>query len=204
MKRVSLDIHSPAELAAATDLCAATLHQPGAVALVPTETVYGLVCRWDDHAAVERIYNLKDRSENKPLALFVAAPEQLTRLGVDLPENAIKLATACCPGPITIIIPGQEGKTVGFRIPDHPLILQLLRRIGFPLASTSANRSGRPNARTVDQALAELVGAPDAVVDAGALPETAQASTVVDLSHGDWRILREGPISAAAIKAILS
>ncbi|MDD3118472.1 MAG: Sua5/YciO/YrdC/YwlC family protein, partial [Victivallales bacterium] len=93
--------------------------------------------------------------------------------------------------------------TVGFRIPDHPLILRLLRQLDFPLASTSANRSGRPNAQTVTQALAELSGTPDAVVDAGPLPAAARASTVIDLSGKSWRILREGPISAAAVKCLL-
>ncbi|MDD3119344.1 MAG: Sua5/YciO/YrdC/YwlC family protein, partial [Victivallales bacterium] len=92
MTKINLDRNIPASVAAATELCAATLHRPGAVALVPTETVYGLVCRWDDRTAVERIYQLKDRSESKPLALFVATPEQLATLGIALPENARKLA----------------------------------------------------------------------------------------------------------------
>ena len=204
MKRVELNIGSPENVATAAELCAASLQQPQAVLLVPTETVYGLVCRHDDRPAVERIYDLKARSENKPLALFVASPQQLIDMGIQLPQSALKLAAAFCPGPVTLIVMGPDGKTVGFRIPDHPLILQLLKKVGFPLASTSANRSGRPNAMTVAQALAELDGQPDITVDSGPLPPDAQASTVIDLSQGGWKILREGPVSAADIERILN
>lgn len=191
------------EIISIADSVVRCLVKPGSVALVPTETVYGLVCRWDDRAAIEKIYDLKQRSETKPLALFVASSDQLDPAEVILTPTALRLTEAFCPGPITLIVANREGKTTGFRIPDHPLIHQLLRQTGFPLASTSANRSGRPNALNIEQALAELNGEPDVVIDAGPLPADARASTVIDVSGPDWKILREGPITAADITAAL-
>jgi len=203
MERINLNINNAGELARGVEAAQRILSAPGCVALVPTETVYGLTCRWDDRAAIERIYDLKQRSDTKPLALFVASTEQLSRTGALLPDTARKLTAAFCPGPITLIVPNQAGSTTGFRIPDHPLLHKLLQALPFPLAQTSANRSGRPNALTVDEALAELCGTPDLVIDAGALSADAKASTVVNLACSPWKMLREGLISEAEITRII-
>ncbi len=134
---------------AAADAVLEALAGPGAVVLLPTETVYGLVCRADDAAARQRIYDLKDRDASKPLGWFVADWRMLAGYGVRLEGLPEQLAVRHCPGPITIIAPRQDGGTTGFRVPDHPLDLAVLRRIGCPLAQTSANHSGHPNALTV-------------------------------------------------------
>lgn len=176
------------------------LEIPGAVLLIPTETVYGLVCRWDDAAAREKIYALKERDGRKPLAMFAADAPMLENTGVILAGYPAKLLRDFTPGPITIIAPNRDGATTGFRIPDHPYVRALLARGGMPLASTSANHSGSPNALTVQEALAELAGEVDLVIDAGAIPPDSLASTVVDVSKpGECRILREGPISEQRI-----
>ncbi len=163
--------------------------------LVPTETVYGLVCRWDDKAAVERIYELKGRGKAKPLALFVDSVDTLKNFDFYLNENAEKLASKLCPGALTVVVPTPAGGTLGFRIPDHSFVLELLQKIGYPLASTSANRSGEPNALNVEDALAMLNGEPDVVIDGGAIPPDRQASTVVMALDDKLKILRPGPIS---------
>ena len=111
-----------------------------------------------------------------------------------LPEQ---LAVRHCPGPITIIAPRQDGGTTGFRVPDHPLVLAVLRRIGCPLAQTSANHSGHPNALTVQAALA--VNRPDPrdpalAVDGGPIAPDALASTVVDATGKEPRVLRRGAL----------
>lgn len=170
------------------------LRRPGSVVLLPTETVYGLVCRAEDRDAVERIYALKDRDFSKPLSWFVFDWRTLGRFGVILEGLPEKLAEEYCPGPITIIASRTDGTTVGFRIPDHPLVLEILRRIDVPLASTSANLSGRPNALTVGEALAELTGEVDLAIDAGAIPADAQPSTVVLATGKEPKVLRPGPI----------
>ena len=177
---------------AAVAEAAAVLRHPGTVVLVPTETVYGLVCRASDEAARKRIYELKHRAASKPLALFTADWRRLE--GVKLEGLPATLAEKYCPGPITIIAPGAEGGTVGFRIPDHPFILKLLRELDFPLASTSANLSGQPNVLTVTEALAQLCGEPDLAIDGGAIAPGALASTVVDATGTTPRILRQGAL----------
>lgn len=182
-------------VAAAVARAVELLRRPGAVLLVPTETVYGLVCRADDAEAVERIYNLKDRDHSKKLALFIGDWRKLAARGVQLDGLPARLAEKYCPGAVTIIARGADGGTVGFRVPDHPLILALLRAIDFPLASTSANHSGHPNALHVDDALGQLNGEPDLAIDGGAIPADAQASTVIDATGDVPKILRQGPVT---------
>lgn len=180
-------------LAAAAQAAAEALRRPGAVVLVPTETVYGLVCRADDEAGRRRIYELKDRDYSKPLALFAADWRSLAPLAV-LEGLPSRLAGRYCPGPITVIAPGRAGGTVGFRVPDHPFIAKLLAVIDFPLASTSANRSGRPNVRSVAAALSELDDEPDLAIDGGEISGEALASTVVDATGETPRIIRQGAL----------
>jgi L-threonylcarbamoyladenylate synthase len=177
------------------DCCLEVLNRPGSVLLVPTETVYGLVCRWDDKEAIERIYELKGREKAKPLALFADSVDTLKKFDLYLNKNAEKLVSKLCPGALTIVVPTPTGDTLGFRIPDHPFILELLKRLGYPLASTSANRSGEPNALNVDAALAMLDGEPDVVINGGAIPPDRQASTVVMALDDSLKILRQGPVS---------
>ncbi len=180
------------------------LSTPGSVVLVPTETVYGLVCDWEDDLARKRIYELKGRSENKPLAMFAASADMAASSGVQLNAEARILLEKFAPGPITVIAPGDEKyPTVGVRIPDHEFIRQLLELYQRPLASTSANASGMPNVLTPAEAIKELHGTVDLVIDGGTLPCDAAASTVVTVCETPCRILRQGPVSEDDIKAAL-
>jgi L-threonylcarbamoyladenylate synthase len=174
------------------------------VLAVPTETVYGLVCRWNDPFGIERIYRLKERDRGKPLAMFADGIAMLEANGVVLSRDAMLLTQKFCPGPITIIVPDAHGAKTGYRIPDHAFILALLKRLGTPLASTSANLSGQPNALNILEAVRDLSGEPDIMVDGGVIPDGRQASTVVDLSGGECRIIRNGPISELAIRETLN
>lgn len=180
------------------------LQKPGSVLLIPTETVYGLVCNWQDDQARERIYTLKARDGKKPLAMFASSPVMAEKYGVKLNDDARKLLENFAPGPITVIAPGDEKyPTIGVRIPDHTFVLELLKRSNMALASTSANASGMPNVLNVADAIAQLDGEVDLVVDGGTLPEDAAASTVVTVCETPCRILRQGPISESAIKNLL-
>lgn len=182
----------------------AALRRPGAVALVPTETVYGLVCDWNDKSARNRIYELKHRAENKPFAAFVPNIESLPPEVDAIPAAARKICEAFCPGPVTLVIPDKFGSTFGFRIPDHPFILKLLREYGGALASTSANLSGRPAALSVADALKSIDGEPEIAVDGGALPADSRASTVILVkADSSWKILRPGPVSEESLKDLL-
>ncbi len=181
--------------------CVEALKRPGAVVLLPTETVYGLVCRWSDAAARERIYALKHRCKNKLLAMFAPDMSAAERYGAVINDLGRRLFERFTPGGITIICGDRTGGTVGVRVPDHPLVLAVLRSLGEPLASTSANLSGTPAALDCATGLAGLDGAVELAVDGGALPVDSLASTVVDATGSTPKILRAGAIPPAVILA---
>lgn len=191
IKQISLNeigVHEAARLATEA------LKQPGAVLLLPTETVYGLVCRADDQEAIEKIYKLKGRNRDKLLGWFIDDWRKLKEYGVELEGLPSELAEKYCPGPITIIARKKTGGTIGFRVPNNPLLLEILKLTGVPLAQTSANQSGHPNAFSTEAILAELAGEVDLIVDGGEIASDSQGSTVVDATGETIRVLRPGPI----------
>ena len=176
----------------------------GGVILAPTETVYGLICAYDDPVARDRIYSLKHRPPEKLLAAFLPDISFVDRFAPPLTGAALRIAKHFMPGPVTLVLPDGKGSTFGFRIPDHPFILSLLKRVRIPLASTSANLSGQPPALNVSDALASLDGEPDLAVDGGAIPSGSLASTVIQAGPGgQWRILRPGPVTESMIRSVL-
>lgn len=174
---------------------ASILREPGAVAVVPTETVYGLVGRVNDPLCREKIYELKHRDPAKHLGWFVSDTLQLEKNGIRLSGYAALLAEKFMPGPLTLIVKKEDGSTVGFRIPDHPQLLSLLREVGEPLFQTSANRSGSPNALSCAGAVEMLCGKADAVADGGEIPSDALASTIVDCTGEFPCIIRQGGLN---------
>ena len=190
--------------ASALDAALGILDRPDGVILAPTETVYGLICAADHAEARERIYRLKHRPAEKLLANFVPSVGAVSAFVREIPETARIFAAHFCPGPITLVIPDGRGGTFGFRIPDHPFMLALLRAYGKAVASTSANRSGQPAALSIPQAEDSLDGEPDLAVDGGIIPASSKASTVVQVSaDGSWNILRPGPISETELESVL-
>ena len=180
-------------VAAAAVVTAEKLRTPGNVAVVPTETVYGLVSRVGGGGS-DRIYALKHRSGGKVLGWFVGDWRMLEAHGVVLTSTVCKLAERFMPGAITVIAPTDDGGSIGFRVPDHPCLAALLAELGEPLLQTSANLSGAPDSLTLDAALAGLDGEVDVAVDGGALPPGSLASTVVDARTDELRILRQGAL----------
>jgi L-threonylcarbamoyladenylate synthase len=201
MSTVHLFLEHSAQEALAS--CVDALRQPGGVILVPTETVYGLACRWADAAARERIRGMKGREAEKPMQMLAPDLAAALAAGVTDAPAVRRLVERFCPGPLTLVQHADIGGTIGFRIPDHPFVLALLRDLREPLAATSANRSGEPPAIAFAEALAHLSSSPDVAVDGGIVAASALASTVVDLSVAPWRILREGPIRADQLRAVL-
>jgi tRNA threonylcarbamoyl adenosine modification protein (Sua5/YciO/YrdC/YwlC family) len=178
--------------------CITCLAEEAGVILLPTDTVYGLVCDWENQAARDKIYRLKQRDRDKPLQMLIPELSYLGNRGITPFPALKKVVSSFCPGPLTIVVsvPGQNQK-IGFRIPEHELVLKLLRTYKRPLAATSANLSGEAPLLSADEALAKFAEAPDLVIDGGRLPEGARASTVVELSpNGHFTVLRPGPISA--------
>lgn len=190
---------------------AVALLQGGGLVALPTETVYGLAADGLNTRAVEDIYKAKGRFEGKPLSVFVTGMEMVERLCQNIPEAAYRLAEAFWPGPLTLVLPDAGvvsgvvtagGETLGVRCPDHPLTLEVVRRLGRPLAAPSANPSGLPSPKDAKAVLAGLSGLIDAVVDGGPCV-VAVESTIVDLTGEIPRILRQGGLDAAAIWAVL-
>lgn len=170
----------------------------GHLIAIPTETVYGLAADALRPDAVQRLYAVKGRNRNKPIAWFVRDLEDIEKAGAEVSPILTALAQAFWPGPLTVVVRCGAG-TRGFRIPDHRLALRILEKIGRPLAVTSANLSGRPPARRPDEVIAE-VGEHVAVVFTDPPQCQALPSTVVDITDGDLRVLREGAISLERLR----
>ena len=175
----------------------------GQVIGLPTDTVYGIGADPMQRAAVARLFEVKERPEIMPIPILAASIEDLRPIAV-INADVAALADSHWPGALTLIlrrVPGTpdwvgdpKRDTVGIRIPDHPLALELLAAFG-PLAVTSANRSGADAAVDAASARADL-GDSISVYLAGAATGGA-ASTVVDLSGDRPRVLREGPVGWA-------
>ncbi len=188
----------------------ASLHQDG-VAIFPTETVYGIGASAFSHRGIRRIYQLKGRRWNKPLALLVPTLEAAAPMVETLPPEAFRLADAFWPGPMTLIFRASAlGRlvtggleTLGVRIPDHPFALALLKGVGLPLATTSVNRSGEEPA-TSGLSAAKLFGSKvDWLIDGGACA-IKKASTVIDLSSYPFTVKRLGSIAKKDLEHTLS
>jgi L-threonylcarbamoyladenylate synthase len=185
---------------------AAALLRAGALVAFPTDTVYGVGCRTGDPAALGRIFEAKRRPPEKLVAMLAASLDQARDLGYAADERAEALAGRLWPGPLTLVLADSEDPsrpTQGFRVPDHPVALDLIRRTG-PLPTSSANRSGEPEAFEADDVLiafadTDLVAA---VIDGGRVPG-GMASTVVDLSVVPARVRREGPITREQLAEVI-
>ena len=185
---------APETLSATAGQIAAALQNPGSVALVPTETVYGLICRAGDQAACSRIFSLKGRAGSKLLGWFIQDEAMAKKHGIILNSLSSSLIERYTPGALTIIAPKNDGTTQGFRIPDHPLLLEVLKLLGEPLVQTSANASGMADAESAEDALGQLNGEVDIAVDGGTLAPGSMGSTVVDATGNELKILRQGKL----------
>lgn len=176
----------------------------------PTETVYGVGALVQSPAAVGRIFTAKERPPKSPLLVHISRMEQALELVLSFPPEARRLAEACWPGPLSLILPTRESvpeivrggsPTVGLRMPSHPVARLLIDASG-PLAATSANLSGRPSPVSADDVKADLDGRVSAVLDAGPTGSGLE-STVLDLSGPDYCILRLGGVTVEEIEDLL-
>jgi L-threonylcarbamoyladenylate synthase len=171
------------------------LNQPGAVAVIPTDTVYGVVARASDEAAVVRLYALKHR-EHKPGTIVAASIEQLVELGIK--RRYLKVVEQYWPGAVSVEVPhditylNQGTGRQAFRIPDDENLLKLLQQTG-PLQTTSANAPGEPTANTIAEAKAYFGDKVDYYQDGGDLSGHAP-STVVRIIDDAVEVVREGVV----------
>ena len=158
----------------------------GEAVVLPTDTVYGLVCL---PSASERLYELKDRPASLELPVLAADVEQALIVAASVTPAARDLMNRWGPGALTVVVERAAGGTVGLRVPDHDLVRSICREVG-PLASTSANPHGQPPATTAGEARAAF---PDLlVVDGGRC--AGEPSTVVDCTGATPVVLRPGAI----------
>jgi len=157
----------------------------GLVALVPTETVVGLVAA---EPGLRRIEEIKARDPGKPIALLCASAEEAFALATSVPPLARKLATLYWPGPLTLVLGSAGGGTIGIRVPAGPVVQELLAAYGKPLYATSANLSGEPAPKGLEEVDPRVAGEVDLIIEGE--PGSGEASAVVDLSNGRVRLLR--------------
>lgn len=190
---------------------AVELLRQGELVALPTETVYGLGADALNPDAAARIFAAKGRPADHPLIVHLPDAEQLTTWARDIPKEAIALARAFWPGPLTLILKKEEGvpdvvtggqDTVGLRVPNHPVALELLRAFGSGIAAPSANRFGRISPTTAEHVRQELGDRVALILDGGPC-EVGLESTILDLSRDVPVILRPGAIGVDDIARVI-
>lgn len=190
---------------------AVALLRQGELVALPTETVYGLGADALNPAAVAKIFAAKGRPSDHPLIVHLANAEQIVDWARDIPREAIALARAFWPGPLTLILKKEEGvpdivtggqDTVGLRVPNHPVALELLRAFGGGVAAPSANRFGRISPTTAEHVRQELGERVPLILEGGAC-QVGLESTILDLSRDVPVILRPGAIGVDDIARVI-
>ena len=181
----------------------------GELVVFPTDTVYGIAADAFISTATQAVFRVKKRPRSLPLPVLVSRPRQAWALATGVPEGALVLASEYWPGPLTLVLKhteldwdlGDERGTIALRMPKHDGLIALLEIVG-PVACTSANVSGEPTPKTVDEIRARLGDDVAVYVDGG--PSALDTgSTIVDLSNDVPVIVREGPIPAEEIARVL-
>jgi len=189
----------------------------GGVIGFPTDTAYGLGADPFQESAVQRIFELKGRPEDKPILVLVDSMDMLQQIVDCSAVSGIVnlLATRFWPGPLTMILPAlgpESGNvsrlvtagtgTIGVRWPLAPFATRLVKAFGRPITATSANRSGQPSTANPDEVRAQLGLDLEMLIDGGVLT-FPQGSTVLDLTQKHPTLVREGPVSRAALQEAL-
>ena len=172
---------------------AVAILRSGGVVILPTDTVYGLVCHPDFPEAVERIRRMKRRDRDKPFQKLAASVAAIWADGAVKSKQAEQYA-AFWPGALTLVLETKTGRVEGYRVPDAPLLCRLLERSGGMLCATSVNISGEPPANAVNSIPVSILNAVDLVLDGGAILK-AEASSVVRIFADDTvKLLRPGKL----------
>jgi tRNA threonylcarbamoyl adenosine modification protein (Sua5/YciO/YrdC/YwlC family) len=189
---------------------AARAARAGALVVLPTDTVYGLGCDAFSADGVRALLAAKNRGPDMPVPVLIGSWSTIDGLVLAVPRTARLLVEAFWPGGLSIVLPhapslgwdlGRTRGTVMLRMPLHPVAIELLRDVG-PMAVSSANISGRPPASTVEEAVAQLGESVSVYLDGGPSGDPV-ASTVVDLTGSQPRVLREGAVPLAEVSEVL-
>jgi len=192
-------------------MVAARYIRDGEVVAFPTETVYGLGASIFDEAAIRRIFVAKGRPVDNPLIAHIADLAQIDSIAAEIPPAARLLIDRFFPGPLTVILPKQREvpliatgglETIGVRMPDHQVAIDLLRACGVPLVAPSANISGRPSPTTWQAVRSDLDGRIACILQ-GEPTRVGLESTVVDCTAPIPAILRAGAITFEQLREVI-
>jgi L-threonylcarbamoyladenylate synthase len=175
----------------------------GKIVAFPTETVYGLGVCADNNVAIDNLYRVKQRPRDKKLSIMIAKSEEVTKYVKHIPPIAEKLISAFWPGPLTIILDLDDNSTVGLRNPDNRVIRDLINAVEIPIASTSANISGRPSAIDAQQVINNFSDKIDVVLDGGPA-KAGIPSTIVKIFDDTYEIIRHGVIGKERLNRCLN
>jgi L-threonylcarbamoyladenylate synthase len=190
---------------------AARLLTAGGLVVFPTDTVYGVGAHAFDGDAIERLYAAKRRARDKAIPVLLASAAGLPLVASGVPPLAHRLADTFWPGALTIVLPRHpalptaltgSADSVAIRVPDHPTVRALIKALAAPLAGTSANLSGQPSPITAEEAARQLGGRVELILDGGACAGGVP-STVLDLTCDPPCVLRAGPVTKTALRAVL-
>ena len=204
MKSELLDATLETSIARAVELL-----QAGELIALPTDTVYGVAAIASQPSAVARLYVAKGRPPERSIPILLADPRDLDAVAAEVSDLVRRLVAHFWPGGLTLIVPKGSAvppevsstSTVAVRLPDLPLTQQIIAAVGAPVAATSANRSGQPDALTAGEVMAQLQGRIAAVVDGGPSPGGVP-STILDCTTEFPRVLRVGAISVEALSQV--
>jgi L-threonylcarbamoyladenylate synthase len=183
----------------------------GHLVAFPTDTVYGVGAHAFLAESVARIYTVKERPVHLPIPLLLPDAAAMEAVCTDIPPLAWAIAKHFWPGALSMVLHRAPlvpdavtaaGATVAVRVPAHPLVQEICRRLGAPLAATSANRHGEPPPVTAEEAETALAGRIPLLLDGGPCPGGV-ASTLLDLTVSPPTILRNGPVTAQALEEVL-
>ncbi len=190
---------------------AAVIIKSGGTVAFPTETVYGLGADGLNPDAVLKIFEAKERPPGNPLSLLVHSREDVEKVAKNVPEKAFRLMDVFWPGPLTIILEKKDIvpeitsgnlQSIGVRMPDHKIPLELIKRAGTPLAAPSANLSGKPSPSLAAHVVSDLTGRIDAILDGGKAAIGLE-STVIDMTVEPPVILRPGAVSSEELESAI-
>ena len=189
---------------------AANIIKNGGIVIFPTETVYGIGTNGLNEEAVKKLYEVKDRPLNKPISLLVSNFDMINQVAEDITEMEYKIMKNFFPGPLTIILNKKScvpdiltanGNTVGIRMPDNEIALKLIELSGVPIATPSANISGRPSGIDIEDIKKDFEGKVDLFIDSGK-SKIGNGSTIVKVEDNEIKILRQGIITKEQIEDI--
>lgn len=178
---------------------AADIVKKGGLVVFPTETVYGIAANLLDDNAITRLYKIKKGRRGKPFTVHISGIKMIEKMGCKVTRRAKALIDRFWPGPLTIILKSENGKTIGFRMPANRIALEFIKTVGVPIVAPSANLSGKDAPTSAKEAIKDLEGRVDMVLDAG-LTDIGLESTVIDLTAAPPKVLRVGAIKAEDLK----